>query len=215
MRVGIVGLVGHPGRTRPLVQDAAVEAFGDDPWGPLEGAIVGPIGLDLHLDAVVEGILVRGRVTARLVLECARCLTPTEVERDVEVTELFTDPARLEEGEEPDEGYELVDGATALDLTALVRDALLVDLPVRVLCRPDCAGICPVCGAERADGGCGHEEAPEADPRWAALAGLALPPAPTAPDAAPAASEDGPVASDDGTSPAAPGPAAPLAPPDA
>lgn len=178
MRIGIVELVGRPGRTRALVDDAAADAFGDASWGPLDGAFEGPIHLDLHLDAVVEGILVRGTVAARLTLTCARCLEPAVLAREVEVTELFTDPARREPDDEPpDAGYELLDDMTAIDLSTLVRDALLVDLPVRVLCRPDCPGICPVCGAE-ATAGCGHAPESPADPRWAALADLRLPPEP-------------------------------------
>lgn len=181
MRVGILELVGRPGRTRALVEDVAHDAFGDASWGPLEGAFEGPVHLDLHLDAVVEGILVRGSVSARLGLTCARCLEPAELARDVEVTELFSDPARREPDDEPaDPGYELLDDATAIDLSTLVRDALLVDLPVRVLCRPDCPGICPVCGSTGAVG-CGHAEEAAADPRWAALADLRLPAEPGLP----------------------------------
>lgn len=181
MRVGIVELVGRPGRTRPFVEAAAPAALGDASWGPLEDAFDGPVHLDLDLDAVVEGILVRGTVAARLALTCARCLEPAMLERSVEVMELFEDPARREpEDEVPDAGYELLDDATAIDLSTLVRDALLVDLPVRVLCRPDCPGLCPHCGAP-ADAGCGHGGREGADPRWGALADLRLPPEPAGP----------------------------------
>lgn len=178
MRVGIVELLGRPGRTRTLVEDVEHSAFGEASWGPLDGAFEGPVHLDLHLDAVVEGILVRGSVSARLGLTCARCLEPTVVTREVEVTELYSDPARREPDDEaPDPGYELLDDATAIDLSTLVRDALLVDLPVRVLCRPDCPGICPVCGSTAPDA-CGCAPEPAADPRWSALSDLRLPPEP-------------------------------------
>ena len=176
MRVGIVEIVGRPGRTRALVDDVDVSAFGDASWGPLDDAFGGPVHLDLHLDAVVEGILVRGTVAAPLTLTCARCLAPAVLEREVAVAELFGDPDRREPDDEPlDAGYELLDDDTAIDLSTLVRDALLVDLPVRVLCRADCPGICPVCGAEDPSG-CGHGPDEAVDPRWSALSDLRLPP---------------------------------------
>jgi uncharacterized protein len=55
-----------------------------------------------------------------------------------------------------------------LDLEPLARDAVLLALPLAPLCREDCAGLCPTCGAERAGGACGCDPAP-VDPRWAAL----------------------------------------------
>jgi len=178
VRVGVVGLVGHPGETRALVDDVAVDAFGEGSWGPLDGAVVDPVHLDLHLDAVVEGILVRGSVSATLALECHRCLAPTTLVREVAVADLFIDPARHDpdEGIEVEEGYELLDRTTALELDTLVRDALVIDLPVRILCRPECLGICAECGADRATTDCGHAPQELGDPRWGALADLRLPP---------------------------------------
>jgi uncharacterized protein len=180
-----VGLVGHPGETRPLVDDVAVDAFGDGSWGPLDDAVLDPVRLDLHLDAVVEGILVRGTVGATLALECHRCLAPTSLVREVAVAELFIDPARHDpdEGIEVEEGYELLDRTTALELDTLVRDALVIDLPVRILCRPECRGICPECGAERDTSDCGHAPAEPGDARWGALADLRLPADSDVPDA--------------------------------
>lgn len=174
MHVPVTDLVGHPGATRALRRAVEVAEFGDDPWTPAEGAVEDPVELDLHLDSVVEGILVRGRVRARLERPCGRCLEPCPDDREVEVAELFVDPTRREEGEEDDPGYELIDDLTAIDLTTMVRDALLVDLPVRVLCDEDCRGLCPVCGANRNLGDCGHDQKPAADPRWAVLAELDL-----------------------------------------
>ncbi len=186
MRVSVTDLVGHPGQTRALGEDVPVERFGDDPWGPAEGAIVDPIALDLHLDAVVEGILVRGTLGFTLELPCARCLTSQRSHREVEVADLFVAPSSQrsehqdpdgeggEPHEEPDPGYELIDEGNAIDLTILVRDALLIDLPVQPLCREDCAGLCPTCGADRNDGDCGHRPGEEPDPRWAKLAELDL-----------------------------------------
>lgn len=175
MRVPITGLVGHPGETRALAREVPAEAFGDDPWGPAVGEVLDPVVLDLHLDSVVEGILVRGTLGFTAELPCARCLVPQRTERTVDVAELFIDPARRVEGDD-DPGYELIDDLTAIDLSVMVRDALVVDVPLRVLCREDCQGLCPTCGTDRNLTDCGHRPGDEPDPRWSVLAELDLPP---------------------------------------
>lgn len=172
MRVPVTDLVGHPGETRAVRLDVPAEAFGEEPWGRAEGALEDPVELDLHLDAVVEGILVRGTLGFTLELSCARCLAVQRVHRSVEVAELFIDPARREAEDDP--GYELLDEKTAIDLSTLARDALLIDLPLRVLCDADCRGLCPSCGADRNRGDCGHRPDRGTDPRWAKLAELDL-----------------------------------------
>lgn len=175
MRVPISDLVGHPGETRALRRAVPVDAFGQDSWGPVEGGMHDPVELDLHLDAVVEGILVRGSLGFHVSVDCARCLTPQRLDRTVEVAELFQDPTKREDGEDDDPGYELVDDLTALDLSTLARDAVIVDLPVRVLCDPECQGLCPECGADRNQTDCGHRPDQDPDPRWGKLAELDLP----------------------------------------
>ena len=79
--------------------------------------------------------------------------------------ELYTDDG---DGEET---YPLVDHE--VDLEPLVRDAVLLELPLAPLCRADCQGLCPFCGVNRNDEACGCE-AP-ADPRWSALDVLRVP----------------------------------------
>lgn len=176
MRVPVTELVGRPGATRELTRAVSPDVFGEDPWGPTVTAIGDPVQLQLHLDAVVEGILVRGALGFLVELSCARCLVPQTVARDVEVAELFLDPSRrtMEDEEGPEPGYELVDENTAIDLTTLVRDALLIDLPVRVLCRDDCQGLCETCGTDRNVHQCGHRREAVPDPRWTALAELKI-----------------------------------------
>lgn len=182
MRVPVVGLLGRTGGRREL--DTAVDpaAFGDDPWGGGVDGVEGPVGLELLLEAVSDGILVRGDVTAELRIPCARCLTPTLHPRRVGLAELHRRTVRgpvgrrgddVDDADAPDdEEYVLVEGDTALDLDRMVRDALVLDVPVRVLCRPDCAGLCPTCGADRNVAPCAHGDRPTGDPRWAALDAL-------------------------------------------
>ncbi|MGC5626638.1 YceD family protein [Georgenia sp. Z1344] len=138
------------------------------------------IDLDLTLTAVSDGILVTGPVRARLAGECTRCLDPIDTEVTAELTELFYHPdvrARLvEDGDEDAEEYPVVDGDD-LDLEVAVRDAIVLDLPFTPLCRPDCPGLCSVCGIRLADAEPGHAHE-DVDPRWAALSALASEDAP-------------------------------------
>ena len=118
--------------------------------------------LDLRLESVVEGVLVSGTVTGTVAGECVRCLDPVSQHLTVDVQELWT------RGEPADAEDELprLDG-DLLDLEPVLRDAVVLALPLRPLCRDDCPGLCSECGAHLAnDPGHGHEVA---DPRWAAL----------------------------------------------
>jgi uncharacterized protein len=117
-----------------------------------------PVTLDLTLERISDGLVVRGRLTTSWRADCSTCLAPLEQPMSVSVDELFeTDPV---EGETyPIVGYEV-------DLEQLVRDGVLLELPLAPVCAdtgtPPCAP-----DAERAD-------EPEPDPRWAALSQLDL-----------------------------------------
>jgi uncharacterized protein len=108
-----------------------------------------------------DGHALRLRFEARLTGPCMRCLSAAELVLDVDAREV-DQPGGGDEVESP---Y-LVDGI--LDLRAWAREALALALPTQVVCRPDCPGLCPVCGADLAsDPGHAHEREP--DPRWAKL----------------------------------------------
>jgi uncharacterized protein len=104
-------------------------------------------------------------VTAKVTASCVRCLREFPDGVRVDVRELF---ARHPD-EAEDEGYALVGDQLPLD--TMIRDALVLALPDAPLHAPDCAGLCPVCGADRNELDCGHDQAP-IDPRWSALADL-------------------------------------------
>lgn len=132
-----------------------------------------PVDLDLRLEAVMEGVLVTGSATAALEGECARCLEPLEDEVTVDFQQLYLydDP----ELDEPDGDEELGVGRLEGDLVDLepqLRDAVVLALPFQPLCRDDCPGLCPDCGARLADDP-GHRHDAAIDPRWAALGTIA------------------------------------------
>ncbi len=122
--------------------------------------------LSVQLEAVTEGVLVTAEVTAPLTGECARCLEPLSQMAEVRFQELFN--YGQAEGPEPDDGYSL-DG-DLLDLEPVLRDALVLALPLAPLCRDDCPGLCAECGVQLARAGSEHGHDAPIDPRWAALA---------------------------------------------
>lgn len=134
-----------------------------------------PVVLDLRLEAVVEGVLVTGEVSAGLAGECVRCLEPITDETSVDLCELFVydDEELPADGDEDDETSRLE--GDLLDLEPVLRDAVVLALPFQPLCRENCPGLCAECGARLADDP-DHGHAEEIDPRWAALQGLARDP---------------------------------------
>ncbi|HXW82662.1 MAG TPA: DUF177 domain-containing protein [Acidimicrobiales bacterium] len=121
---------------------------------------------DVSLDAFDGGVGVRGTVCSRWEGECRRCLRSLDGEISADVRELFR------RGGGDDEGtYRMAEDH--LNLREMVLDALFAALPVLPLCREDCRGICPRCGADRNTAPCACREV-EVDHRWAALDALRL-----------------------------------------
>lgn len=119
-----------------------------------------PVELDLRLESVVEGVLVTGAATLELRGECVRCLGTVGRRLEVDLQELFVYPGR----DATEEEASRLEGDLA-DLEPVLRDAVVLDLPFQPLCRPDCAGLCPRCGANLNDEP-GHEHPAANDPRW-------------------------------------------------
>jgi len=134
--------------------------------------------LDLRLESVMEGVLVSGTVDATMSGECGRCLDPVTAPLQVDIQELYSYPesgphagSRATGGrsDDDDELPALVDDL--IDLEPVLRDALVLELPMSPLCSDDCPGLCPECGEHLASLPEDHSH-DAVDPRWAALAGL-------------------------------------------
>jgi len=121
-----------------------------------------PVVLDVTLSSYPGGITAHGTVTASWRGECRRCGGPVQGAVVAEVRERYAPTGGTDRDEE---AYPLA--GDELDLEPLARDAVLLDLPLAPLCREDCAGLCPTCGANRNTESC--DCTPAADPRWAAL----------------------------------------------
>jgi uncharacterized protein len=135
-----------------------------------EPVLSGPVRL-LHSQG---GVLVQGKLHAQATLSCSRCLEPVAVPLDVELEEIFTPTidiltGRPIQGEEEDRAL-WIDDRHLLDLSEVLRQDVLLALPMHVLCREECRGLCPMCGQNLNQGSCSCT--PEPDARWAALLDL-------------------------------------------
>ncbi|MBF6266976.1 YceD family protein [Nocardia farcinica] len=159
----------RPGTMRELQRTVTTEErIGLDLIAIPQGARV---ELDLQLQAVSEGVLVTGTVSAPTEGECSRCLEPFTGEVRLRVTELYAYPdSTTEQTTEDDEVYRMQDDL--IDLEPLIVDAIGLELPLQPLCSEDCPGLCPQCGVRMAIAGSEHRHE-ILDPRWAGLAKFA------------------------------------------
>ena len=156
--IDVRDLVGHPGTSKTQSLRGTVAALGTELARVPEDL---PIGGDLLLESVVEGILVSGAVEGVLQLHCARCLKEFEQVFSVPVYELFVSEP------DPDADDYPLDPDGELDPEQMVRDVVGVELPFSPLCKPDCLGLCATCGGDKNLGECsGHQQI---DPRWDGL----------------------------------------------
>ena len=166
----VAGLLGEGvGAMRDYAFDGVTIDLGD------ELRLATPISGRVHLARTNRGLLVDADVSTTLAMECARCLRPVDVPITAEFEQealpsidlqtgaaLPTDPA-----DEEDDVIRLTDHHE-LDLERSVREAIQLAEPIAPLDRPDCPGLCPVCGLPLDEGTHDHPD-DEVDPRLAAL----------------------------------------------
>lgn len=157
----IVSLDDHlanPGDTTPVVGHVDVPTYEVG-----ERTLMLPEGMDydIMLTNAGEGILATGIVRAHVVGVCDRCLDEAQLDVAGEVDEyyLFHEPDEgvLEVDEEEGPDYRLVLPDSTIDLSDAVASAFVMEIPYVLLCRDDCAGLCPVCGENLNHVDCGHE----------------------------------------------------------
>ena len=125
--------------------------------------------VDLLLEKEGEDVLVTGELTARVPQSCSRCLEPYVVRVTPEVSARYVPGAAREEHELGSDDLETdVYHDGQVDLTALLETETSLALPMKPLCKPDCRGLCPVCGGNRNLVACSCQQRAD-DPRWAKL----------------------------------------------
>jgi uncharacterized protein len=121
-----------------------------------------------------EEVRVRGKIVTEVELLCDRCAAPRRTPLEVEFDARFIPRAVAADETDnvellpEDLGLAAYEG-DAVDVDELVREQIMLALPLRNLCREDCKGLCPNCGADLNAGPCSCEQK-EIDPRWSALA---------------------------------------------
>ena len=133
----------------------AKEIFGED--FAAEG-FFGDVKVFGEVEDVGKNFVVRGRIECQKNFTCDRCLTPATESQAHDFDEEFAKAEVIDE---------------LIDVTELLRDVVLASQPMKNLCKTDCKGLCPVCGANLNEGDCGCDRF-IVDPRLASLTELKL-----------------------------------------
>lgn len=163
MRINVAQLLKEPvGSSRKYETD---ETPDEDNINSIRGA--------LALVRTNRGLIVKGEMTASVVSSCSRCLKPVTYQVNYEFEEeafpsidMFTGLPLPVEPESL-----VIDNTHTLDLTNILVQYTLLTMPIKPLCRPDCAGLCQQCGANLNDAICQCPNRP-VDTRWLKLASL-------------------------------------------
>lgn len=139
----------------------------------LEGTeLVDKIAFRGETERVDAKVHIRGTVSTKVWIDCARCLEPVENELEAAFDSIFIDPAdepdEIELALVPEQLDESIVEEGRIDLKEVVREQILLALPEQTFCREDCKGLCLKCGGNRNLIDCKCEEN-EIDPRWSAL----------------------------------------------
>jgi uncharacterized protein len=160
----------HSGTTRTHVVDVELPNLDE------ELQLRAPVQGEVTFMRTSDGVLVTGVLHTEVEISCDRCLEPFVVPVSISLEESFLAtvdiltgmPVELEEGADR---AVLIDSQHTLDLTEVVRQDILVALPMHPVCSPDCRGLCPECGKNLNEGPCDCQPAP-VDLRWEALRDL-------------------------------------------
>ena len=172
MQINVSQLLQEPiGSTREYDIDEAADIIGDGKEHRVKG--------ECDLMRTRRGILVRCALESEIEFTCGRCLNSFRPPLKVKFEEEFLPTIDVTSGlplpQAEDAGAFIIDEHHIIDLTEPALQYALMSVPMKPLCRPDCAGLCPKCGKNLNQGDCSCP-AGEADPRWSGLTKLLHPP---------------------------------------
>lgn len=122
----------------------------------LDDLIVRDIESLVKVSRTSEGLLLQVKGTASVETNCVRCLDEFFQPVSIEFEELYQFPSRFREETDlilPSDGY--------IDLRELYREYLILAIPIKALCKPDCKGLCIVCGSNLNENTCEHDQHPQ------------------------------------------------------
>lgn len=163
MRLDISGIQGRKGAFFQVKRELPSEFLESVP--EVTG-VFSPVEARLTVTNTGEAFLVTGELSAEVELRCSRCLKPLRTMLKAALEEEFYLEPQLED-EDPFTEQLLVEGGE-IDTTDVIQESLLVSVPMKPVCSPDCPGLCSVCGKALADGPCGCTK-PDVDVRLAPL----------------------------------------------
>lgn len=167
MRLNISSLTGRRGAFFKMEEEISSDFVKSSPEII---KVLGPIRAKLTVTNTGEGFLVTGDLTLEIAVHCSRCLKPLNTKIEAYIEEEFLNHPSEELDEDFADEELLVEG-NDLDLTSLIRGSILMGLPMKPVCDPDCPGLCPTCGAVLAEEACDCVS-PEIDIRLAPLSKL-------------------------------------------
>lgn len=157
--VSIDDRLANPGDTLPVVGHLQIQEV---TLGERTFALVDGMDYDVLLTNVGEGILATGILRSQVSTTCDRCLDETTLDIAGEVDEyyLFHEPDQGVRADDEEEGpdYTLIEDDYTIDLADALSAAFVMEMPYVVLCKEDCAGLCPMCGENLNHVDCGHAE---------------------------------------------------------
>jgi uncharacterized protein len=160
LKLAVGDLVGRPGTQRRVEGEVYLQLKVG------ESSVTDEALVEAVLEAISDGILVRARASVVADHQCVRCLLEWTGPVEAEFVELFL--------RSPSEGESSIAPDLTIDLGPIVHDEISLNLPPDPLCRADCAGLCPICGADLNMAPCGgHGDDP--DSPFAALKRLLEP----------------------------------------
>ena len=164
--VNATELLRQPGQQRHIEVAVPMDAV-----GVVDDRLAGDIAVDVLLPSSIDDIEVAGRLTVAWSDTCRRCLRPLDDVLLIDVDERYAPVDDTGMRRVDPEAFPIDHGQ--LDLAPMVREEVLLGVPDGPLCRPDCPGLCPTCGADLQAGPC---DCPTElrDERWAALDQLRL-----------------------------------------
>jgi len=160
LRLNARELLRQPGSRKVVSADVPADDLGVE-----DDRITGPVTVELVAVSNIDGVVVTGTVTMPWRSACRRCLAEVVGSAVIDIDEVYQDA--------PGDGDAFPIGGDQIDLVPAVRESVMLELPDDVLCREECAGICPVCGVDRNLSSCSCDTT-VVDDRWAALDQLRL-----------------------------------------
>jgi uncharacterized protein len=133
-----------------------------------EKDFVGPVEIDFIIENVRSGILVKGKLKGGLLVNCDRCLKEFEQILDIDIEEMHYFEKDLFENKEVNENEAFKVINNKINLEPIIRQNFVLNIPIKLICKEECRGLCFMCGKDLNEGSCDCKK-DDIDPRFAKL----------------------------------------------